>query len=881
MKINRIESKHPRLNKLKESVIGNVFYFIYLHWLVFVYILGIALSCFVLLFVAELIFPETVHMFGYGMTKRMFSELQNQKLYHSAAFVLEQNPQFLKESDDGIEFQMELADVYSHIGEYNKAEKILLGLYKMDKEAYIRFNEMDGKKHPELEVIVPMLHISTATALIDLYESMGDYGRQKEFYLKAEKALKKLKSQDMSILYDEMDEDKAEELASIDFDELFDTSLLLRGLKVKYHESPLQAISDLKAKVDSIAPSSRFNTAFKLKHISTLVEWKMRNRQVVGAYPYLYLGADFCFSTKNLYDPALEYSGPLAKTAFEIGDKETGYKLLRLFQHYLERNYSPGDINRLKGQMLLCRYYDSNQDVEKLTNSLIEICHGLKDKITENFIGLSSDQREYLAASLREPFDYAVEMAMKHETQQLAQLCIDNLMFERGLLLRSDASMRNAVKESTDSASYTQLISMQRELAARQHLSGPGNALKIGQLKSKIKELEKSLASIPAYEKVASTTIPTFGQLKKALGPKGYYVELGQLNLSSQCPLLYALVLSPDGKASAIKLTSLDEVTRRMHRSINEIYTDQDLTQKLLGKVLSKIPEGSKVNYSVSGIFSQLSLPAMSLSFERNLYLADKYDLRLISSPASLKDKESQWKLLANNGVISLWGGIDYGNVNRPDSMPASLTRGLQRGEYLNPLPGSLREIKALQVIFSSHGYKPAIHTAQYATKNSFLKEEPNLLHISTHGAFAVSDNENPLSSSFLFFQGANQSWAVKNPTSLNQTGIVSGVDIQGMNLSECELVVLSACETGLGYADTREGVFGLQRAFKLAGANKILMSMWSVSDAVTAEFMAAFYSYLLEDPNHNAAKALRKARTDIRRYHPMPSDWGAFVLLD
>lgn len=881
MKINRIESKHPRLNKLKDSVLGNIFYFIYLHWLVFVYILGIALSGFVLLFVAELIFPETVHMFGYGMTKRMFTELQNQKLYHSAAFVLEQNPQFLKESDDGIEFQMELADVYSHIGEYNKAEKILLGLYKMDKDAYIRFNEMDGKKHPELEVIVPMLHISTATALTDLYESMGDYGRQKEYYLKAAQALGKLKAQDLSVLYDELGEDKAKELASIDFDDLYATSLLLRGLKVKYHESPLEAISELKANVDSIAPSSRFNTAFKLKHISTLVDWKMKNRQIVGAYPYFYLGADFCFSTKNLYDPALEYSGPLAKAAFEIGDKETGYKLLRLYQHYLERNYSPDDINRLKGQMLLCRYYDSNQEIDKLTNSLTEICNGLKDKISENFIGLSSDQREYLAASLREPFDYAVEMALTHGNPQLAQLCIDNLMFERGLLLRSDAAMRNAVKDSPDSATYTQLISMQRELAARQHLSGPGNAVKIGQLKSKIKDLDKKLANIPAYKKASSTTVPSIGQLKKALNRKAYYIELGQLNQSSQDTLLYALVLSPDGKASAIKLPSLDEVTKRMHRPINEIYTDQHLTEKLLRKAFLKIPEGSKVNYSVSGIFSQLSLPAMSISFERNLYLADKYDLRLISSPASLTGKESQGRLLANNMEISLWGGIDYGDVVRPDSVPVSLTRGLQRGEYLNPLPGSLREIKSLQDIFSSRGFKPVVHTAQYATKNSFLKDEPNLLHISTHGAFGVSDNENPLASSFLFFQGANQSWTAKNPTSLNQTGVVSGVDIQGMNLSECELVVLSACETGLGYADTREGVFGLQRAFKLAGANQILMSMWSVSDAVTAEFMTAFYSHLLEDANHDATKALRKARAEIRRSHPMPSDWGAFVLLD
>ena len=94
-------------------------------------------------------------------------------------------------------------------------------------------------------------------------------------------------------------------------------------------------------------------------------------------------------------------------------------------------------------------------------------------------------------------------------------------------------------------------------------------------------------------------------------------------------------------------------------------------------------------------------------------------------------------------------------------------------------------------------------------------------------------------------------------------------------------MVVLSACQTGQGKA-TSEGLYGLQRAFKKAGVGTIVMSLWSVSDKTTSEFMTTFYERLTDKKNAwNKRKAFEKAKEIIRKKYPDPFHWAAFVMLD
>ena len=109
--------------------------------------------------------------------------------------------------------------------------------------------------------------------------------------------------------------------------------------------------------------------------------------------------------------------------------------------------------------------------------------------------------------------------------------------------------------------------------------------------------------------------------------------------------------------------------------------------------------------------------------------------------------------------------------------------------------------------------------------------------------------------------------------------GVLRSDEISIMDLCGCELVVLSACQTGLGYNHISEGVYGLQRAFKLAGAKRILMSLWDVSDFHTSLLMESLYRHLIEGDDFEIA--LSKSKNELRKEYDSPIYWGGFILLN
>jgi CHAT domain-containing protein/tetratricopeptide (TPR) repeat protein len=158
--------------------------------------------------------------------------------------------------------------------------------------------------------------------------------------------------------------------------------------------------------------------------------------------------------------------------------------------------------------------------------------------------------------------------------------------------------------------------------------------------------------------------------------------------------------------------------------------------------------------------------------------------------------------------------------------------------------------------------------------------------HIATHGFFlpdqpaADADDglENPLLRSGLALAGA-QTWRRGGALPPDaEDGLLTALDITSFDLEGTELVVLSCCGSGLGPTRQGQGVFGLQRAFLLAGAAAIVMSLWSVDDAATADLMAAFYAHLRD--GRDKADALRRAQAELRRDMPDPIHWAAFILL-
>jgi CHAT domain-containing protein/tetratricopeptide (TPR) repeat protein len=176
----------------------------------------------------------------------------------------------------------------------------------------------------------------------------------------------------------------------------------------------------------------------------------------------------------------------------------------------------------------------------------------------------------------------------------------------------------------------------------------------------------------------------------------------------------------------------------------------------------------------------------------------------------------------------------------------------------------------------------------------------PRILHIATHGFFLADQKrqldraggrldpagsmgrlsaqrlENPLLRSGLALAGAN-TWLQARPLPPEaEDGILTAEDVSGLDLLDTELVVLSACETGLGEVQVGEGVFGLRRSFVLAGAKTLVMSLWKVPDQQTQELMEDFYRRILA--GQPRAEALRTAQLAMKARYPDPLYWGAFI---
>jgi CHAT domain-containing protein len=166
----------------------------------------------------------------------------------------------------------------------------------------------------------------------------------------------------------------------------------------------------------------------------------------------------------------------------------------------------------------------------------------------------------------------------------------------------------------------------------------------------------------------------------------------------------------------------------------------------------------------------------------------------------------------------------------------------------------------------------------------------PRILHIATHGFFLPDRlpsrggetlathplETNPLLRSGLALAGAN-AWldGAALPEEADD-GLLTAEDVTGMNLAGTELVVLSACDTGLGEYRSGEGVFGLRRAFALAGAQMLVMSLWQVPSEQTTVLMEVFYDRLAN--GRPAADALREAKAAVRSRWSETFFWGAFV---
>lgn len=276
-------------------------------------------------------------------------------------------------------------------------------------------------------------------------------------------------------------------------------------------------------------------------------------------------------------------------------------------------------------------------------------------------------------------------------------------------------------------------------------------------------------------------------------------------------------------------------------------------------------------------------------------------------------------ELLFNNQPINynkaiLYGGLDY-EIPSEESLALktnirSLLRGIKERGGFDPLPNTYTEINAIANLLNKKGVTTSLFSGTNGTEDSFKKlsgDNINIMHLSTHGMYVKSDeliqkkeednfvflrqvanDKDPvkedifLTHSFLVMSGGNRLMHRKATDPALNDGILTAYEISLLDLSGLDLVVLSACETGLGQLEFG-GVFGLQRGFKKAGANTILMSVDKVDDEAAKLFMVEFYRNLMngETKQQSLKKAQRYLRQVDNGKYNNPIYWTSFIMLD
>lgn len=355
-----------------------------------------------------------------------------------------------------------------------------------------------------------------------------------------------------------------------------------------------------------------------------------------------------------------------------------------------------------------------------------------------------------------------------------------------------------------------------------------------------------------------------------------------------------ALILTSQSKTPECVIINIDNSIEKLYRDneINTLYNSARIGDLIWSKVIDAAkktsPDIKTIYFVPDGVLHSMSIEYMISHGSR---MSEKYNMRRLSSTRDIV-KGSTQKSSSKSAV--LFGGIDYNlTVEDMEYYSYSLTQERSADMFWSYLPGTQEEIEQIESILSRNSYTTELHSGASCIEEQFKiysKNSPEIIHIATHGFYKhdeSAENENEaisegisLKKCGLAFAGANQSVLGNHniPDDVDD-GILSASEISKLELGNTSLVVMSACQTGLGDIND-DGVLGLQRAFKKAGVNSILMSVWNVDDLVTQCFMTEFYNGLTQGLTKH--QALTQAQQYvIQKYGNNPRYWAPFVLLD
>ncbi len=531
----------------------------------------------------------------------------------------------------------------------------------------------------------------------------------------------------------------------------------------------------------------------------------------------------------------------------------------------------------------------------------------------------------YYNTKLRDGYDNFHSFVRKAQLQEqsyspdLANQAFDNTLLTKSIALRGARKKRQAFLRSSSpevADLYSQWLEKKEELIRLYQMTqsdqGVAQSLNatatenplattlstdtLEALQTEIDQLENRLATLARdFKKTVTVDEPSWKDVRSQLKEGEAAVEVVRFTWRDQAYLsdeaYYAAYLLK-WNADHVEVIYFSEDAAALDERFYDYYRnaiqyqleDEQSYERYWQPLKPHLQDVDKLYFAPDGIFHLINLPTLR-NPETGKFLLDEMEIQYFTSTQDLIQKGDEADL--RQSVL-----IGRPSYEISDYQPTVAAGGMRsfvrnfRNAEISDLPGTEVEVVAIEQALQKQRVAVDTYLGGAATEDVLHElSSPDILHVATHGYWSPVEGRtssafrsfNALVNSGLLLSGVVNYYQA-DVLGASHDGILTAYEAQQLDLESTDMVILSACETGLGAFDAGEGVYGLQRAFQAAGAASVITSLWKVDDEATKDFMIAFYEKYIESTDK--LEAFRHAQMTTRRQYAHPYYWGAFVLV-
>jgi CHAT domain-containing protein/tetratricopeptide (TPR) repeat protein len=564
-----------------------------------------------------------------------------------------------------------------------------------------------------------------------------------------------------------------------------------------------------------------------------------------------------------------------------------------------EKYFSDKHPEYVKILSKLARVYFMEKDFKGAKKNIELALNNYENFIKQFFPALSEREKAKYWNTIKGDFEFYNTLAFSQldDFRDLSGKVYNYQLLTKALLLSSSIKIRERILNSKDEAlkaSYNQWVLRKEFLTNALSMSTQqliDNSIDPAALGNEVERLERELSEkSEIFGQSFENKRITYENVQSALGKNDVAVEMVRYRYFDHTftdSIIYVAlyVKGEKGRPKAVELPEGHRMETRFFKYYRNCIIgkipDQYSYRVFWEPIQKEIGQYSTIFLSPDGVYNQINLE--SIPTPDGKYVIDNSNIVMVSNTKDLYLRKVKAKLagatVTNNA--SMFGNpMFYMTASANHQFPS--------------LPGTEKEVDELQKLLKQKGWATDEYMEKSASEEKAkLIDNPRIFHIATHGFYTKAEDlssqkelteneamqaENPLLKSGLLLTGGGD---ILDKTTYNyniDNGVLTAYEAMSLNLDRTDLVVLSACETGLGEISNGEGVYGLQRAFFVAGAKVLIMSMFKVDDDATQKLILNFYKKWLA--TGNMRQSFVEAKKELRVEYPEPIYWGAFMMI-